>query len=423
MSTMTGSTTGKTSIDALEAMLGTPDFFVDPFPAYNRLREEAPVYWCARWDSWLVTRYADVMSVLRDTETFSNRRRHTRLLRQLPPDAQTRLETWRKHFEGEGLINSDPPKHTRLRKLSNKAFTPATVEALRPRIVKLVDELLDQIEDTRGFDLVSALAYPLPAIVIAEMLGAAPEDRGKFQVWSESITNFSQAGKIDAARAEEAQQAVVAMRDYFYDLIQKRRREPKNDLVSALAAVQEDGHRFSDEELLDTCTTLLIAGHETTTSLVSNGVVELLRHPDQWRDLAANPTELAKAAVEEVLRHQSPVMSMFRRVAHDTEFQGVPMTEGDLLYVVLAAANRDPAFCPIEPDHFDIHRDPRENKHHVAFGFGTHFCLGAPLSRLEGAIAFEALARRFPRLRFAGEPRWKPNMMVRFMEHLPLAAE
>jgi cytochrome P450 len=413
---------GKTPIDSIEQSLGTPEFFIDPFPAYNRMREEAPIYWCARWNSWLITRYVDVMIVLRDTETFSNRRRHTRLLQQLPPEAQDRLVAWRKHFEGEGLINSDPPNHTRLRKLSNKAFTPTMVEALRPRIVRLVDELLDQIDVAREFDLVSALAYPLPAIVIAEMLGAPAEDRGKFQVWSDSITNFSQAGKIDAARAEQAQEAVVAMRDYFCDLIQQRRREPKGDLVSALAAVQEDGHRFSDEELLDTCTTLLIAGHETTTSLVSNGVVELLRHPEQWRDLAANPLEIAKSAVEEVLRHQSPVMAMFRRVAHDTEFQGVPMSEGDLLYVVLAAANRDPSFCQDEPDRFDIHRDARQTRHHVAFGFSTHFCLGAPLSRLEGAIAFAALARRFPRLCFAGEPRWKPNMMVRFMDHLPLSA-
>ncbi len=413
--------TGRASIESIERLLGTPEFFADPFPVYNRLREEAPIYWCTRFNSWLITRYVDVMSVLRDTERFSNRKRHTLLLQQLPADAQARLQRLRKHFEGQGLINSDPPSHTRLRKLSNKAFTPVMVEALRPRIARIVDELIDRIDVTSEFDLIGALAYPLPTIVIAEMLGAPPDDRARFQAWSESITGFSQAGKIDPARAEQAQQSVIELTEYFRELIRQRRREPKNDLISALAAVREDGRTFSDEELFDTCVTVLIAGHETTTSLIGNGMLELLRHPHQFRELGSN-SELVKNAVEEVLRHQSPVLAMHRRVTRETEFRGVGMAEGDLLYMVLAAANRDPAVVNDDPDRFDICRSLRDNKH-VAFGFGTHFCLGAPLSRLEGAIAFGALSRRFPRLRLAGEPRWKPNVMVRFLEHLPLASE
>ena len=410
----------KRSIPSIEAKLGTPGFFAEPFPVYAELQQEAPVYWCGKWNAWLVTRQADIMKLIRDTEALSNTRRHTMLLRQLPEDDRARLTTLQKHFEGQGLINSDPPKHTRLRRLSNKAFTPSLIEDMRPRIEGIVGDLVGRIDATREFDLIEELAFPLPTIVIAEMLGAPPEDRDKFQVWSESITAFSQSGKIVVEKALVAQQSIIELTEYFRVLIQQRRAEPQNDLISMMAAVREEGQGFTDEELFDTCVTLLIAGHETTTSLIGNGILELLRHPDQLADLREDPS-LMKTTVEEILRHQSPVLAMHRRVTRDMEHDGVRFSEGDLVYFVLAAANRDPAVFS-DPHRFDIRRSLKDNKH-IAFGAGNHFCLGAPLSRMEGAIAFDALLRRFPDLRLAGEPRWKSNVMVRFLQTLPLSAK
>ncbi len=412
--------TPKISIASVEEELGSPGFFTDPFPVYAELQKVAPVYWCTKWNAWLVTRQADIMKLIRDTETLSNTGRHTMLLRQLPENDRAQLQTLQKHFEGQGLINSDPPKHTRLRRLSNKAFTPSLIEGMRPQIENIVADLVRRIDATQDFDLIKDLAFPLPTIVIAEMLGAPPTDRDKFQIWSESITAFSQSGKIVMEKALVAQQSIIELTEYFRVLIRQRRAEPRNDLISMMAAVREEGQGFTDEELFDTCVTLLIAGHETTTSLIGNGILELLRHPDQLADLRSD-SSLMKTTVEEILRHQSPVLAMHRRVTRDIEFDGTHFSEGELVYFVLAAANRDPAFFS-DPQSFDIRRSLKDNKH-IAFGFGNHFCLGAPLSRMEGAIAFDALLRRFPNLRLAGEPRWKSNVMVRFLQNLPLAAK
>ncbi len=313
-----------------------------------------------------------------------------------------------------------PLKIAKNRRLSNKAFTPKLIEDMRPKIEGIGEDLVGKIDASNGFDLIPALAFSLPTIVIAEMLGAPSEDRDKFQFWSESITAFSQAGTIVFEKALVAQQSIIELTANFRVLIQERRAHPQNDLISLMTAVREEGQGFTDDELFDTCVTLLIAGHETTTSLIGNGILELLRHPEQLADLRQDPS-LMRTTVEEILRHQSPVLAMHRRVTHDIEHDGVRFAEGDLVYFVMAFANRDPAFFSA-PHEFDIRRSLKDNKH-VAFGFGNHFCLGAPLSRLEGAIAFDALLRRFPNLRLAGEPRWKANIMVRFLQTLPLAAE
>ncbi|MEO6846499.1 MAG: cytochrome P450, partial [Chthoniobacterales bacterium] len=384
---------------------------------YAQLREEAPVYWCEKWNSWLVTRNDDSREVVRDTQVFSNTGRHTVLLQQIEGSARGRLQALQKHFEGRGLINSDPPSHTRLRKLANKAFTPGMVEAMRPRVEAIVDMLLDQVDPTKPFDIIGALAFPLPTIVIAEMLGAPSEDREKFKHWSETITAFSQSGKIIVERAYVAQESIIELTAYFRDLIHQRRVSPKDDLLSALAAASEDGEGLSDDELFDTCVTLLIAGHETTTSLIGNGMFELLQNPDQLEALRANQG-LMRSAVEEMLRYHSPVLAVHRRVIKDITLRGEQISEGDLLYMVLASANRDPAVFS-EPDRFNIQRPVAENKH-VAFGYGLHFCLGAPLARMEAPIALNGLMKRFPNLRMDGEPHWKSNMMVRFLEHLPV---
>jgi len=409
----------KESLPHLEAQLGTPEFFANPYPVYRRLQQEAPVYWCAKWNSWLVTRHDDVQAIVRDPQTFSNSGRHSLLLAQLDDSVRGRLQALQRHFEGKGLINSDPPAHTRLRKLSNLVFTPGMVEGLRPRVEAIVQMLLDRIDDREPFDLIRALAFPLPTIVIAEMLGAPAEDRERFKDWSESITGFCQAGKVIVERAERAQNSVLELREYFLDLIRQRRRTPKTDLLSAFAQANEDGETLSDHELLDTCSTLLIAGHETTTSLIGNGMLELLQHPADLEWLRGDPDGW-KSAVEEMLRFHSPVLAMHRRVTQPTTLRGQSLAAGDMLYMVLAAANRDPSVFS-EPDRFNIRRPAAENKH-IAFGYGIHFCLGAPLARLEAPIAFRALLARFPKLRLAGEPRWKANMMVRFLETLPCHA-
>ena len=407
----------KQSIEEFENLLGTAEFFAEPFPVYDQLRERVPIYWCTKWNAWLVTRQADINKLIRDTGTLSNTKRHTMLLRQLPEEQRRELGPLQRHFEGQGLINSDPPRHTRLRRLSNKAFTPSLIEKMRGRIDGIVEDLVAAIDPSQTFDLVKELAFPLPTIVIAEMLGAPRADRDRFQVWSEAITAFSQAGKIVFEKALTAQQSIVELTEYFGDLIQKRRAQPEDDLISLMTSVRDEGDGFTDDELFDTCVTLLIAGHETTTSLIANGILQLLLHPDQLASLRENPS-LVKSAVEEVLRHQSPVLAMHRRVTQDLEYKGTTFAEGELVYFVLASANRDPEFYS-NPHQFDISRSLKDNKH-LAFGAGNHFCLGAPLSRLEGELAFNSLLKRFPDLALAGDPHWKSNVMVRFLEHLPL---
>lgn len=407
----------KTSSPELENLLGTEEFYRDPFPVYHRLREEAPVYWCEKWNRWLVTRHDDVQAIMRDPRTYSNTGRFALMLERLDGSLRLQLEALRQHFRGQGIVNADPPLHTRLRKLINKGFTPAIVERMRPRVGELVDSLLEPIGQGEPFDIIGALAFPLPTIVISEMLGAPPEDQEQFKEWAEGFTAFSQAGSVCEESALRAERCVREMTAYFGDLIKARRKDPKDDLLSALAAASEDGESLSDAELYDTCVTMLIAGHETTTSLIGNGVLQLLLHPDQHRDLQGSP-ELMKTGIEEMLRFNSPVLAMHRRVTCDVELRGVGIPEGDLLYMVLGAANRDPAVFK-DPDKFDIRRPYAENKH-VAFGYGIHFCLGAPLSRMETAAAVQALNDRFPDLRLHGEPQWKANTMVRFLEHLPV---
>ncbi len=407
----------KTSLPHIEELVGTPEFFKNPYPVYARLRTEAPVYWCAKWKSWLITRNDDVMNIMRDPQTFSNVGRHTLLIDQLEDSSRSRLEALRKHFQGRGIVNCDPPDHTHLRKLANKAFTPGMIEALRPRVERIMQMLIDRIESGKPFDIISSISFPLPAIVISEMLGAPRDDWERLKNWSEGITSFSQSGKVMMDRAVHADQCIRELTAYFSDLIQQRRKEPRDDLISTLAAVSEDGETLNDGELFDTCVTLLIAGHETTTSLVGNGMLELLRDPVQLNMLREEPG-LMKSAVEEMLRFHSPVLLMHRRVAKDTTLRGHEIAKGDLIYMVLASANRDPEVFT-EPDRFNIRRPTSENKH-VAFGYGIHFCLGAPLSRMEAPVAIRALLTRFPNLRLDGEPHWKANAMVRFLEHLPV---
>lgn len=392
-------------------------FKANPFPIYARLRRDAPVFPVKLPDKqtvWLVTRYDDVLAALKD-ERLAKDRKHALTAEQLahPPKipAIFRPLTF-------NMLDQDPPDHTRLRALVQKAFTPRLAEEWRARIEALANELLDKAARRGRFDLVADYALPIPAIIIAEILGVPATDRDRFHRWSNGITgaNRSRWGRIRGLAS--AWQFVP----YLRGLIAARRAEPKDDLISALVKAEESGDFFSDDELLAMVFLLLVAGHETTVNLISSGALALLEHRDQWDRLVADPA-LAKPAVEELLRFAAPVDSGTERYAReDLTIAGTAIPRGDMVLAVLASANRDEAQFP-NPDTLDISRDPNR---HVAFGHGIHFCLGAPLARLEGQVAFSNLARRFPNLRLAVAPealRWRKVLILRGLKALPVVAQ
>jgi pimeloyl-[acyl-carrier protein] synthase len=399
-----------------EDELDSPAFHVDPYPVYARLRAEAPVYWSDTVGAWLLTRYDDVMATIRDPGHFSNRGRFSAVLDRLSPDDRPTFRPLESHFS-VGLIGSDPPDHTRLRGLVNRAFTPRVLENLRPRIVEIVDELLDAVQERDGMDVIRDFAYPLPAIVIAELLGAAPEDRDRFKHWSDGILSFQGTGRTTPEVLIRAQTDLLDMRAFITGLAEERRRESKDDLLSRLVEAESEGDKLTDAELLATCVTLLTAGHETTTNLIGSGLYTLLRHPDQLHRLRDDPS-LMSSAVEEMLRFESPLKRNPRRIKEDFELHGQQLRKGDFVLQALAAANRDSDQFP-EPNTFDISRQPNR---HVAFGMGIHFCLGAPLARLEAPIAIGALLERRPRFHLATDSvEWQRHGLLRALEALPIA--
>lgn len=378
----------------LDQMLTSDAYCQDPYPAYRRLLAEAPVFWSEGWNAWVISSFDDVQSSLRDARTFSSAGRMPLLTGGMAEATRQEMQMLEPHFT-QGLIHTDPPDHTRLRGLVNKAFTSRAVERLRPQIEALVDEMLDQVADRGEMEVVRDLAYPLPATVIALMLGAPPEDRDRFKQWSDDIVAL-QESDLAPETVRQARHSIEEMKLFLADLLRQRRAKPEDDLLSNLAAVEEDGRSLTTDELLATCVTLLIAGHETTTSLIASGLLTLLRHPDQLAQLRRDP-ELIGAAIEEIVRYESPIQRDFRRVATDIEFGGHQMRAGSLVFQMLGAANRDPKYFS-DPDRFDINREKRR---HLAFGYGIHFCVGAPLARLEGPIAIMAVLRRMPDLTLA----------------------
>lgn len=403
----------------LDRHLNLPGFFANPYPIYGRLQTQDPVHWSDHWQAWVITRYDDVMTILRNPAHFLNAGRQERLLAQLPREARDELQPLAQHYAQGGLINSDPPLHTRLRGLVNKAFTTRAVERLRSQIQAIVNQQIDTIQSAGQMDVIRDLAYPLPAIVIAEMLGVPAGDREQFKQWSEMINTFLGAGRPGVEVADRAQQSLLQMKSYLGSLLAERRRQPQDDLLSGLALAEEAGEMLSEEELLATCVTLLIAGHETTTNLIGNGLLALLHHPDQLRKLRDNP-DLVTGAVEELLRYDGPVHSLKRIAADDIEFNGQRLKRGQLLYAMLGAANRDPTQFT-EPERLNIMRPRRENRH-IAFGYGIHFCVGAPLARLEAPIALNTMLSRLPDLRLSTTlPVWQKNMAVRGVKSLPIA--
>jgi cytochrome P450 len=395
-------------------VLGLPASQQDPYPVYKAMRETDPVHWSADWRVWVLSRYDDILKVFRDSTTFSNAARFSRFLDGLPSAVANDVKPLREYYSG-GLIQSDPPDHTRLRSLVRLAFTPRAIEGYRGRIQAIVNGLLDGRAGS-DIELVRDFAYKVPVLVVCDILGVPTSDGNRIYDWNERMMGLVSTGSVGDDPARRASQAVEELESYFGDLVDDRRRHLGDDLTSSLISIHEQGDHLSRSELITTCILLLLAGHETTKNLITNAVVALLRHPDQAAVLRQNGGVLA-SAIEECLRFESPIQRGWRRVAVDTDILSRPMKEGDLVYLLLGAANRDPEHFP-DPDEFNVAR--RENRH-LAFGYGIHFCVGAPLARLEASIAIESIMTRFSRLSIIdNEVIWGKSLHVRCPTQLPV---
>ena len=381
----------------------------DPYPTYTRLRDRAPVHRSRLLGAWVFTRYADVEAVLRDYRRFSNRPNRVALSR--------RRRSFRPPRADWTMLFLDPPDHTRLRALVNQAFTPRAVDALEPHIRTVMGELVDAVDDPSGFDLMRAVAGPLPVIVIAEMLGVPPEDRARFRQWSNARARILEP-LIGTRERERALAAGEALDAYFLPIIRARRREPRDDIVSALAQAEEESDSLSEREMLTMLRLLLIAGNETTTNLIGNGMLALLEHPEQLELLREDPGRIP-AAVEELLRFDTPVQLDLRGVVDDCEVHGVPLRRGDAAVLAIGAANRDPEVFD-DPERLDVERARGSN---ISFGRGVHHCLGAPLARLEARVALEVLLERYSSLRPIGQrPAFRRAIVLRGLASLPVRA-
>lgn len=364
--------------------LFSDDMRRDPYPFYDRVRAASPLLHVPHPDLWMVLDYDGVKRVLSEPGTFSSR------------------------FGPDWMIFADPPRHTQLRGLVSKAFTPRSVAALEPRIRALSGELLDRVAGRGEMDLVADFAAPLPMLVIAEMLGIPAADRPRFQAWADAILamSYTIGGPPDLALAASERFAAVTaeMAGYLGELLATRRADPRDDLLTRLAEAEVDGGRLTHAEILGFFQLLLLAGSETTTNLIDNAVLCLVDHPDQLARLRASP-DLLPPAIEEVLRYRSPLQWMYRIARREVELHGVAVPAGSMVLAVIGAANRDPAAFP-DPGRFDITRDPNP---HLAFGHGPHFCLGAPLARLEARVALADLLGRVDAIELATAAPWEPR--------------
>jgi hypothetical protein len=390
-----------------------PHVLANPYPLYERLRTEAPVHWDPYLHAWVVTRYADVVTVLHH---FSANRTPTPEqfaaigLAELGPLAQVMVKQ---------MLFMDAPDHTRLRGLASTAFTPARVESLRSHIKEILDNLLEPLLDTGRMDVIADLAAPLPAIVTAEMMGVPTSDANQLKDWSADFAEVLGNFQHNPDRASRTLKCVEEMTSYFRDAISRMRTEPREGLINALLTAEIDGDRLTEEEIIANCIVTMVGGQETTTNLIGNGVLTLLRHPDELERLR-NDLTLIPSAVEELLRYESPSQHTARICREDTELGGKLIHKGQAVIAVMGAGNRDPERFP-HPDRLDL---GRTDNRHLAFGWASHFCFGAPLARIEGQLTFEAIVRRMSNL--ALETRdlvWRDNLGLRGLTSLPVTFE
>jgi cytochrome P450 len=388
------------------------DFKVNPYPTFARMRREAPVYAHQSPGGqtiWYITRYDDVVAVLKDTERF------VKDIRNVEPASTVSATSNIHQAINQNMLFADPPQHTRLRALVNQAFTSRRVAQMAPQIQAIADKLLDQVQPAGQMDLIAAYALPLPVLVISNMLGIPAQDRQEIFESSQAIISPGRHQLTFRARRRR----VRAFVDYLQQLFTERQQNPRDDLITALVQAEQSGDRLTGMELSSMVALLLVTGHETTVNLIGNGVLALLQHPKQLARLLSQP-ELIDAAIEELLRYDGPVESSTTRWAKtDIEFGGQLIKKGDIVRVVLSSANRDPACCA-HPDRLDI---TRQDNRHLAFGHGIHYCLGAPLARLEGCIALTTLLERLPNLRLsvaATQLRWRSGVLFRGLEQLPV---
>jgi cytochrome P450 len=381
----------------------------DPYPLYHRLRTEDPVHWDPFLHAWVVTRYADVVTVL---YRFSASRTPTPEqlaaigLDSLAPIARVMVRQ---------MLFLDAPAHTRLRSLAAHAFTPRRVAVLREHIADIVERLLDAVTPRGRMDVIADLAAPLPAIVTAEMLGVPVEDHVKLKAWSADFAEVLGNFQHNPERAARTLAATEAMTAYFRDAVREQRARPREGLIHALLTAEIDGDRLTEDEVVANCIITMVGGQETTTNLIGNGVLSLLRHPDQLAWVRETPALIA-SAVEELLRYESPTQHTARVAPDDVELGGTPIRKRQGVIAVMGAANRDPERFA-DPDRLDL---GRPDNRHLAFGWGAHFCFGAPLARIEGQLAFAALLRRFPDLALVPDAPlvWRPNLALRGLETL-----
>ncbi len=398
--------------------LGKPATNANPFPEFARLRAEDPVHWSPAMKAWIITRHADVKNVALNNRQISADR--------LTPFFKTNPEYQRGSIDSlvrylnHWMVFRDPPDHTRLRRLFNKAFTPTSVSNLRPSIESIVAHLIDgmKAKARRGetVDYIADFAYPLPASVIMDLLGVPRADLERVKVWSDDIALFIGTAQVAGNKYLRAESGAKAMSDYFRSLVEARTAEPHDDMISHLVLARDDRDALTTDEIIGTCILLLFAGHETTTNLIGNGFLYSMRHREQWERLVADPS-LAGSAVEEYLRYDGPSGALARVAAADLELGGKTIREGQRLFAFMNSANRDPE-AVADPDRFDIGREPNV---HLTFGHGIHFCLGAPLARLEAQIAATRLAERLPDVRLSGgDPEWHDSLILRGVKRLPV---
>jgi cytochrome P450 len=386
-------------------------FVANPYPAYAELRDRGRVHYNVQTNQWLIPHHADVDALLRDRRfgrTYLHLASHDEMGR--PEDADLAAAFWK--LIRDGILDMEPPDHTRVRRLVAKAFSPRMVQSLRGRVRDMAESLGDHLAEQGEADLIATVAEPLPVNVIAELLGIPESDRHHLRPWSADICRMYELEPTEED-ARVASSAAVEFSDYLRDLIRERRASPTPDLIGELVQVVDQGDRLTEDEMIGTCVLVLNAGHEATVNVTGNGWWALFRNPSELERLRADPS-LVRAAIEELMRFDTPLQMFERWVLEDAEVCGVRIRKGQELALLFGSANRDPTVFD-RPDELDVTRHPNP---HMSFGAGIHFCLGAPLARVELEASFSALLERFPRMELLEEPEWKPGYIIRGLKEL-----